>query len=254
MVGSWRIWAEVGATQQIYPLLHTAFWIDIESGATPRSVITSSTCSGTDLGVFAGRGASAVGGARRRLAGMIFALHPRALESVAAILGAETGPRPCSTSQPRSLGSDSRVSGDRRVTRWRRSGFGLHCSRTTLTATLPAALLVVTWWRSGRLSWRDDVQPLLPWLVLGAAAGIGTAWLRIHPNRRQWRRLRFRPLGARVARRPRRLVLPREPALAGRADLLLSPMERDAADARCSGPTPAATLGSLAGTSSVAPT
>jgi tetratricopeptide (TPR) repeat protein len=46
----------------------------------------------------------------------------------------------------------------------------------TVTATLPAALLVLAWWRHGRLSWRDDVRPLLPWWVLGVSAGLGTAW------------------------------------------------------------------------------
>jgi Flp pilus assembly protein TadD len=43
--------------------------------------------------------------------------------------------------------------------------------------TLPAALLVVFWWRRGRLAWRSDVRPLLPWLVLGAAAGIFSSWV-----------------------------------------------------------------------------
>ena len=47
----------------------------------------------------------------------------------------------------------------------------------TVTATLPAALLVVLWWRRGRLSWRRDVLPLLPFLILGAAAGVMTAWV-----------------------------------------------------------------------------
>jgi tetratricopeptide (TPR) repeat protein len=47
----------------------------------------------------------------------------------------------------------------------------------SVTATLPAALLVVAWWRRGRLSWRGDVLPLVPWLALGVAAGIGTSWL-----------------------------------------------------------------------------
>jgi protein O-mannosyl-transferase len=46
----------------------------------------------------------------------------------------------------------------------------------TVTATLPAALLVIAWWRRGSLSWRNDVAPLLPWLTLGLGAGLGTAW------------------------------------------------------------------------------
>jgi tetratricopeptide (TPR) repeat protein len=47
----------------------------------------------------------------------------------------------------------------------------------TVTATLPAALLVVLWWKRGRLEWKRDVQPLAGWIVLGAAAGLFTAWV-----------------------------------------------------------------------------
>ena len=47
----------------------------------------------------------------------------------------------------------------------------------TVTATLPAALLVVFWWQRGRLSWRRDVLPLAPFFVLGAVAGGFTAWV-----------------------------------------------------------------------------
>ena len=52
------------------------------------------------------------------------------------------------------------------------------CSRfscKTVTATLPAALLVVFWWRRGRLAWRRDVLPLVPWLALGAAGRASSA-------------------------------------------------------------------------------
>ncbi|HET7535461.1 MAG TPA: tetratricopeptide repeat protein, partial [Candidatus Didemnitutus sp.] len=45
----------------------------------------------------------------------------------------------------------------------------------TVTATLPAALLVIFWWQRGKLDWRRDVMPLLPWFVLGAAGGLLTA-------------------------------------------------------------------------------
>ena len=47
----------------------------------------------------------------------------------------------------------------------------------SVAATLPAAILVVQWWRNGRLDWRRDVRPLLPWLALGAAGGLFTAWV-----------------------------------------------------------------------------
>ncbi len=47
----------------------------------------------------------------------------------------------------------------------------------TVTATLPAALLVIFWWQRGRLSWRRDVLPLMPFFLLGALAGLFTAWV-----------------------------------------------------------------------------
>ena len=47
----------------------------------------------------------------------------------------------------------------------------------TVTASLPAVLLVVFWWREGRLDWKRHGRPLLPWFALGAAAGFLTAWV-----------------------------------------------------------------------------
>jgi tetratricopeptide (TPR) repeat protein len=52
----------------------------------------------------------------------------------------------------------------------------------TVTATLPAALLVVFWWQRGRLEGRRDVLPFVPWLAVGAAAGIFTAWVESAPK------------------------------------------------------------------------
>jgi hypothetical protein len=50
----------------------------------------------------------------------------------------------------------------------------------TVTATLPAALLVVLWWRRGKIEGRKDVLPLVPWFVLAAASGLFTAWAEKH--------------------------------------------------------------------------
>ncbi len=50
----------------------------------------------------------------------------------------------------------------------------------TATATLPGALAVVLWWRKGRLSWRGEIRPLLPLLVVGAGAGLFSSWVEQH--------------------------------------------------------------------------
>jgi len=50
----------------------------------------------------------------------------------------------------------------------------------SVTATLPAALLVVLWWKRGSLSGKRDVLPLIPWLAIGIAGGVLTAWVERH--------------------------------------------------------------------------
>jgi len=47
----------------------------------------------------------------------------------------------------------------------------------TVIATLPGALLVVFWWKRGRISWRKDVAPLIPFGALGMGFGLFTAWV-----------------------------------------------------------------------------
>jgi tetratricopeptide (TPR) repeat protein len=47
----------------------------------------------------------------------------------------------------------------------------------TVTASLPAALLVTFWWKRGTLSWKRDVLPIVPFFVIGAAAGLVTVWV-----------------------------------------------------------------------------
>jgi Tfp pilus assembly protein PilF len=49
----------------------------------------------------------------------------------------------------------------------------------TVTASLPAALLLVIYWRRGQIC-RRDVLPLLSFFVLGLGMGLLTAWLETH--------------------------------------------------------------------------
>jgi tetratricopeptide (TPR) repeat protein len=198
-----RIWFEVGATQQYYPVLHTAFWAehllwgDAVLGyhlvsvalhaaaacllvAIVRRLFNGECNPSTPLMAFDSERAAA-GHERRRyaevewLAGFIFALHPVCVESVAWIAEQKN-----TLSTVFYLGSALaylRFDEERQKSRYLPALglFVLALLSKTSTATLPAALLVIIWWRRSRLEWRRDVRPLLPWFALAAAAGLVTA-------------------------------------------------------------------------------
>ncbi|MDP3072263.1 MAG: tetratricopeptide repeat protein [Opitutaceae bacterium] len=176
--GLLRIWIEPGVTQQYYPLLHSAFWFehrlwgDATLGYHLINILwhTASACL---FAVILRR--LAVPGAM--LAAFVFALHPVAVESVAWI--AEQKNTLSTVFYLAAALAWLRFEDDRRPGRYVAATlwFVAALLTKTVTATLPAALLVIAWWRRGRLSWRSDVAPLLPWLGLGVAAGLGTAWL-----------------------------------------------------------------------------
>ena len=94
----------------------------------------------------------------------------------------------------------------------------------TVTATLPAALLVIFWWQRGRLSWRRDVLPLVPFLRAGrggrAVHGLGGT----QADRGRGRGVRAYDGGALPAGRPGDLVLPGQAVLARGVDFHLSPL------------------------------
>ncbi|WP_414661616.1 tetratricopeptide repeat protein [Horticoccus sp. 23ND18S-11] len=176
--GLGRIWFEVGATQQYYPLLHTAFWIehrlwgDATTGYHLVNVLWHAT-SACLLIAFLRR--LAIPGAL--LAGLVFALHPVAVESVAWI--AEQKNTLSTVFYLTAALAWLRFEDDRRPGRYAVASLWFLAAllTKTVTATLPAALLVVAWWRHGRMSWRGEVRPLLPWFGAGLGAGLVTAHL-----------------------------------------------------------------------------
>jgi len=176
LAGLGRIWTEFGATQQYYPVLHSAFWLehrlwgDATLGYHLLNVLLHAT-GACMFGLVLRR--LAVPGAT--LATLLFALHPVCVESVAWI-----------SEQKNTLSlvfylaaalAYLRFDAERRPRDYVVAGgfFVLALLTKTVTATLPAALFVVFWWRRGRLDGRRDVLPLLPWLVLGAGSGLVTA-------------------------------------------------------------------------------
>ena len=181
--GLWRIWFDLGATQQYYPLLHSAFWLEhcIWGDATLGYHLTN-------VALHAASACLVVMIVRRLklpgawLAGFIFALHPVCVEAVAWI-----------SEQKTTLSGVFYLAAALAYLRFDRARrksqyflalglFVLALMSKTVTATLPAAMLVVLWWQRGRLAWRRDVLPLVPWFAVGASAGLFTAWVESTPR------------------------------------------------------------------------
>jgi tetratricopeptide (TPR) repeat protein len=182
LAGLGRIWTDVHATQQYYPALHSAFWVehrlwgDATLGYHLVNVLLHA--SAAVLLMLLLRRLRVPGAA---LAALIFVVHPVSVESVAWI-----------SEQKNTLSLVFYLlaalaylrfdtlrgqSGAARTYAAASLCFALALLSKSVTATLPAALLVMQWWRAGRLSWRRDVVPLLPWFVVAVASGIFTAWV-----------------------------------------------------------------------------
>ena len=184
--GLWRIWFDLGATQQYYPLLHSAFWIEHRLWGDAvlgyHLVNIAQHALAACLVVMILRRLALPGA---WLAGLVFALHPVCVESVAWI-----------SEQKSTLSAVFYLSSafiylgfDRTRLRssylWALALFLCALLSKTVTASLPAALLVVFWWKRGRIDLRRDVRPLLPWFALGITAGLFTAWVeRVYINAR----------------------------------------------------------------------
>jgi protein O-mannosyl-transferase len=173
-----RIWFDLGATQQYYPVVHSAFWIlhkfwgDATFGYHVVNIVLHALSAFLVVVILR---RLAVPGAL--LAGALFALHPVHVESVAWITELKntlSGVFYLAAALLYVQFDSSR----RRV--WYALAFVLFCLALlskSVTATLPAVLLVVFWWKRGRLSWQRDVVPILPFFVVGIAAGLLTAWV-----------------------------------------------------------------------------
>jgi tetratricopeptide (TPR) repeat protein len=190
-----RIWFEFGATQQYYPLLHSAFWLehrlwgDATWGYHLANVVEHALAACLLYAILRRLRVPAA-----LLAAGIFAVHPVMVESVAwiseqkntlsavfylgALLAYLRFDEQRSVEARGQSDRDETHQSDRRARIFYALSlvlFLMGLLTKTVTATLPAVLLVIFWWQRGALSWRRDVRPLVPWFVVGAVAGITTA-------------------------------------------------------------------------------
>ncbi len=187
--GLWQIWFEPTSLPQYYPLVHTSFWLEANLFGLPPYGATMQQAdqwaTGYHLVNVALHGISAMVLVRlgRRLAvpGILFAalwflVHPVHVESVAWV-----------TERKNVLSLLCYLLAAERWLRWHdgqsRRDYAMGSLwllgalwSKTVTASLPAALLIIVWWRDGKITKRAFLGAL-PWFVVGAGLGWFTVYL-----------------------------------------------------------------------------
>jgi tetratricopeptide (TPR) repeat protein len=173
-----RIWTDPGTLQQYYPVAATVFWVeaklwgDATLGYHLVNILLHVTAALLLFKILRTLEIPAAG-----LAAAIFALHPIQVESVAWISELKnTFSGVCYFGAALAYLRFDR-SRNKAAYAGALSLFVVGLLAKTVIATMPAALLVVFWWRRGKLSWKQDALPLIPFFVAGIAAGLSTSWI-----------------------------------------------------------------------------
>ncbi|HUJ72260.1 MAG TPA: tetratricopeptide repeat protein [Verrucomicrobiae bacterium] len=179
-----RIWTEPGAVQQYYPLVYTTFWVQFhlwQLNPFGYHLVNVLLQAMNAILLWLVLDQLRVRGAW--LAAVIFAIHPVEVESVAWItelknVFSATFYLSALLAYGQFRPWDAEESGG--VRRWGLYGLALGlfvCAllSKTVTCTLPAAILLLVWWKRGRIG-RRDAWPLVPFFAAGTGLGLVTAW------------------------------------------------------------------------------
>jgi tetratricopeptide (TPR) repeat protein len=189
-----QIWTDV-PINQFYPVTHTSFWIEYHLwGLHPLGYHVDNVVLHALSAVLVWRllRRLAIVPTAAWLAAAIWAVHPLNVESVAWVserknvlsgalyLLAMTvwlaGYFPAVGSEPSAALSPKRSYPTRRRSFATGALYIAALLAKTTAASMPAAALVILWWKRGRLT-RRDVFPMIPLLTIGAAMGSFTASL-----------------------------------------------------------------------------
>ena len=185
------IWTKPGATPQYYPLVHSTFWLEYQLWSNnPRGYHLVNVVLHIATSVLLGRFLQKLKLGFAWPAAFIFALHPLQVESVAWITERKnvlsglfyllSAMSLLEWRFPDSVDEGQLSNGPQpRRIRWYWIGFGLFLmallSKTT-TCVLPAAFLVVIWWKTGHSS-RRELFVLSPFFLVGIGFGLVTVWM-----------------------------------------------------------------------------
>jgi len=182
--GLWRIWTDLRSAPQYYPLVTTSFWLEFRLwGLHPEGYHVVNV-------MLHALNAALLGSVLRRTevpkawaAALFFALHPVHVESVAWIVERKNLLSgffylAALSSYLRFSGLDHELSrpGRGRDYGWALGLFVCALLSKTTTCSLPVALVLLLWWKRGRLN-VPDVAPLAPFFAVGGAMALLTGWL-----------------------------------------------------------------------------
>jgi tetratricopeptide (TPR) repeat protein len=183
-----RMWFELGAVPQYYPFVHSTFWIEYHLwGLAPLGyhLVNVLLHAVNALLVWQLLERLRVPGAW--LAAAIFAVHPVEVESVAwvterkNVLSLSLALASILCYLRFGLPDEASQGAKRGATRWCWYSVALvffvaALLSKTVVASLPAVVLVICWWRHGRVGLRD-IAPLIPFFVLSIVLGLVTIWM-----------------------------------------------------------------------------
>jgi tetratricopeptide (TPR) repeat protein len=189
--GLFEIWFVPRSIPQYYPLVHTLFWVEYHLwGLDPAGYHVVNVSLHAASAVLLWRVLLRLRMPGAWFAAAVFAVHPVMVESVAWITErknvlslslALAATLSYFRFAPPDRAPDAVLPERRHFAAYFLSLFlfvGALLSKTVV-CSLPAVLLVVAWWKRGRVTWRD-VQPLVPFLAIGLALGLNTVWLEQH--------------------------------------------------------------------------
>jgi tetratricopeptide (TPR) repeat protein/uncharacterized membrane protein YfcA len=179
--GLWSIWTDTDATPQYYPMVHTTFWIETRLWGTQHApgFHVDNILLHALAAVLLWRALASIHVPAPWFAAAIFAVHPVMVESVTWVterknvlsivfyllaFHAYRRSRLLEPTEAPDLHSELLRN------RWYLASLVLFLFALlskTVTCSLPAAILLIVWWKRGKIWW-TDVKPLLPMFLIGA--------------------------------------------------------------------------------------
>jgi tetratricopeptide (TPR) repeat protein len=180
-----RIWTELGATVQYYPLVFTTFWFEYRLwGLDTFGYHLVNVLLHAASAILLWRVLCRLSVPGAWLAAAIFALHPIQVESVAWITERKNvlagffylaAALSYLHFEPRDF-VDAREQRRWKLYLLALALFLAALFSKTVTCSLPAAILLLIWWKRGRIL-LPRLVPLIPMFIVGAALASVTAWM-----------------------------------------------------------------------------